>query len=208
VTTDLSNGPASGETVTVPKPTCIKSRRTAGPVDLASPSATRIAIAGSGSGRATARETLLSALSGVRLGSRDRQFLSRLVGWDKRNAVSVASLLWRARQAGREEAALTPRQLEVVLAALSDAALYRGTGAASAGCWDCDKIPGGRCSEHARDNDRARAYAEVAAALSTTPQQAGNVVLTASSLQPGLPADELVQPRGLGGYRHRASVAS
>ena len=203
MTTDLSNGRANSQPVIVPKPSCIKARRVTADPALAPQPAAQISIAGTGSGRGTARDTLLSALSGVRLGSKDRQFLSRLVSWDKRNATSVASLLWRARQAGREEAALTPRQLEVVLAALNDAALYRGAGAAAAGCWDCDNIPGGRCAEHARDNERARAYAEVAAALSSECALAGGDVLAGPGGQDALP-----QPRELGGYRHRRPVAS
>ena len=235
MTTDLSSGRAEGQVAFVPKPTCIKARRAmadpdglaarealAEPDGLAEPGAgalgtaslgaaplgAPLAVAGSGSGRGTARETLLSALSGVRLGSRDRQFLSRLVSWDKRNAVSVSSLLWRARQAGREEAALTPRQLETVLSALSDAALYRHTGAASSGCWDCGNIPGGRCAEHARDNDRARAYAEVAAALTSKGFLSGNVADPGRSI-PSAPAEAVLpQPREFGGFWHRTPVAS
>jgi hypothetical protein len=199
VGTDLSTSRTSSQPVIAPKPTCIKARRAStepgGPAE--SPGA-QISIAGQGSGRGTARETLLSALSGVRLAGRDRQFLSKLVGWDKRNATSVASLLWRARQAGREEAALTPRQLEVVLAALQDAAIYRGAGVAAASCWDCDIVPGGRCAEHAKDNDRAHACAEVAAALS------GASVLCSG----GAGQELLPQPREISDYRHREPVAS
>jgi hypothetical protein len=165
-------------------------------------------------GRAGAREELRAALAGVDLGGRDRQFLGKLVHWDKRNAASVVSLLRRARQAGRDEAALTPRQMETVLAALGDAARYRSAGpgflaagphqlirepAASAGsrisaagCWDCENIPGGRCAEHARDDERARAYAELAAVLSA----------------PGHGDDGLTQPRDIAGYRRRRPVAS
>jgi hypothetical protein len=123
-------------------------------------------LAAAGSGRATVREALEAALSGVQLGGRDRQFLSRLVHFDKRNAASTVSLLRRVRQAGRNEAALTPRQLEIVVAALGDAARYRSSGLAATECWDCDNVPSGRCAEHARDNDRAQAYAELAATLS------------------------------------------
>jgi hypothetical protein len=125
------------------------------------------------------------------LGCRDRQFLSRLVHWDKRNAASVASLLVRAREAGREEAGLTPRQREVIIAALGDATVYRASGVAGMGCWDCEIIPGGRCADHARDNDRARAYAELAAVLAGTGGET-----------------ELAQPRDIAGYRRRAPVAS
>jgi hypothetical protein len=113
----------------------------------------------------TVRDELESALNGAVLSRRDRQFLARLIKWDKRNALSVISLLWRARQAGRAEAALTTRQLEIVLGALSDAATYRESGADSMGCWDCGNFPGGRCSEHAGDFDRARACHELASAL-------------------------------------------
>ncbi len=146
--------------------------------------------------RSTARDLLDSALAGIRLSCRDRQFVSRLVHWDKRNAASVASLLVRARQAGREEArqeeaGLTPRQRELVIAALSDAAEYRASGAAGTGCWDCEMIPGGRCASHARDNDRARSYAELAAVLSGVPTQ-----------------PELARPMVIAGFRRRTPVAS
>ena len=66
--------------------------------------------------------------------------------WDKRNAAAVASLLERARQAGRDETGLTPRQREIIIAALDDAAIYRASGAAGSGCWDCEMMPGGRCA--------------------------------------------------------------
>src|ERR1700730_10860255 len=108
-----------------------------------------------GTCRATVRDALDTALRGIVLGGRDRQFLSRLVHWDKRNAAAVASLVGRARLAGRAEVALSPRQMEIVLTALGDAA----------GCWDCENSPGGRCADHARDEDRARACTELAAQL-------------------------------------------
>jgi hypothetical protein len=150
--------------------------------------------------RGTARLLLESALAGVRLGGRDRQFLARLVHWDKRNAAAVASLLERAQEAGREagraeagrsEAGLTPRQLELVVAALGDAAVYRASGAASTTCWDCEMVPGGRCADHTRDFDRASAYADLASALSAP-----------------RPAAARDCPRDLTTYRHRAPVAS
>jgi len=141
--------------------------------------------------RRSVRQLLDSALAGIRLGCRDSQFLSRLVHWDKRNAAAVASLLVRARQAGRDEAGLTPRQREIVIAALGDAAVYRASGAAGTGCWDCEMIPGSRCANHAKDNDRARAYAELAAVLSGRPTEA-----------------ELPRPRDIAGYRSRTPVAS
>ena len=140
--------------------------------------------------RANVRDALDAALSGAALSSRDRQFLSRLVKWDKRNAASVVSLLWRARLAGRAEA-LTQRQMEVVLGALSDAAAYRNSGAESLGCWDCENFPGSRCSEHAKDLDRARACSELA-----------------SELAAGRASPELPQPSDIAGYRHCATVAS
>lgn len=64
------------------------------------------------------REALDRALRATMLGGRDRQFLSRLVHRDKCNAAAVASLLWRARPAGRAEVALAARQMEIVLTAL------------------------------------------------------------------------------------------
>ncbi len=141
--------------------------------------------------RRGAARALEMVLTGVRLGGRDRQFLSRLVHWDKRNAASVASLLWRARLAGRAEAALTPRQLETVLAALGDAAAYRSSDADATGCWDCENLPGSRCADHARDAERARAYADLA------------VLLSGRAAQP-----DLLQPTDISGYRHRTPVAS
>ena len=139
-------------------PACMQPRRT--PVEACPPR------------RATARQLLEAALAGVRLGCRDQQFLSRLVHWDKRNATSVASLLDRARQAGREagigEAGLTQRQRELIIGALGEAAVYRASGAAAASCWDCDIVPGGRCAEHVRDFDRAGAYADLARVLAGT----------------------------------------
>ena len=195
--TDPGNGRGARQQVAVPTPSCIRARRLPGEQAAFSPAAPSavpaIALAADRSGRAGAREELQAALTGVNLAGRDRQFLARLVHWDKRNAASVVSLLRRARQAGRDEAALTPRQLEAVLAALGDAARYRSSGVAATGCWDCDKIPGGRCAEHARDNDRARDYAELAAALAAPSARAD---------------DGLTQPRDIAGYRRRRPVAS
>lgn len=154
--------------------------------------ARRVPQQGPESRRASVRDALDSALNGAVLCSRDRQFLSRLVKWDKRNAAAVVSLLWRARLAGRAEVALTERQLEVVLAALSDAAAYRTSGADSLGCWDCENVPAGRCAEHAKDLDRANACAELAAVLAS-----GKVT-----------ASDLPMPSDIPGYRRFATVAS
>ena len=142
--------------------------------------------------RASIREALDTALAGAMLGSRDRQFLTRLVKWDKRNAAAVVSLLWRARLAGRAEAALSGRQLELVLGALADAAAYRESGAETIGCWDCENFPGGRCAVHARDTDLARACTELASVLA-----AGNGTAA------GLPA-----PADIDGLRQYSTVAS
>jgi len=117
------------------------------------------------------------------------------VHWDKRNAAAVASLLTRARLAGRDEVALSARQLEIVLTALEDAAVYRASGADVMGCWDCVNIPGGRCADHARDADRARACAELAAQLAVgSPATA--------------PAGPLKRPTSIARFRRRTSVAS
>jgi hypothetical protein len=177
----------------VPTPACIQPRRVAVEV---------LAAAGEHGEprRSGVRQLLDAALAGVRLGSRDRQFLGRLVHWDKRNAASVASLLARAREAGHAaalaEAGLTPRQLELVTAALGDAAVYRASGAAATTCWDCELVPAGRCADHARDFDRASAYAELASALSARVTPAGR----------HRAARDL--PRDLTGYRRRTPVAS
>ena len=60
--------------------------------------------AGGDSGRAAARAMLEAALAGVELTSTDRRFLTRLSQWDKRTAATVASLIMRARETGRDEA--------------------------------------------------------------------------------------------------------
>jgi hypothetical protein len=193
--TDPAQVQATGQVAVVPTPSCVRPRRAVVEQAPVTVTPSLPARPGTGSRRATVREKLEGALAGVRLGSRDSQFLTRLVHWDKRNAASVAALLVRAREAGREagreEAGLTPRQLEVVMAALGDAALYRSSGAAGLGCWDCEIIPGGRCAYHVRDNDRATAYAELTAVLSGHATQA-----------------ELPKPRDIAGYRRRTPVAS
>ena len=182
---------ASSKVAVVPTPACVRPRRAVhdqAPVSVAPslPAQPDPAVR-----RSTARELLDAALAGVRLSCRDSQFLTRLVHWDKRNAAAVASLLTRARDAGREEGGLTERQLEGVLAALGDAAAYRASGLAGADCWDCEIVPGGRCAYHARDTERARAYAELAASLSGSTAPA-----------------ELPKPREISGYRRRTPVAS
>jgi hypothetical protein len=194
--TDPAQVQATGQVAVVPTPSCVRPRRAVVEQAPVTVTPSLPARPGTGSRRATVREKLEGALAGVRLGSRDSQFLTRLVHWDKRNAASVAALLVRAREAGREEAGLeeaglTPRQLEVVMAALGDAALYRSSGAAGLGCWDCEIIPGGRCAYHVRDNDRATAYAELTAVLSGHATQA-----------------ELPKPWDIAGYRRRTPVAS
>jgi hypothetical protein len=109
-------------------------------------------------------------------------------------ALRGASLngVWRARATGRAEAGLTARQLEIVVTALEDAAVYRDSGADALGCWDCENIPGGRCADHAKDADRARAYTELAEQLATS-ASAG--------------AAELNHPTDIRGFRRRTSVA-
>ena len=194
------SAPAVTAVAAIPTPACIQPRRV--PVAVA-PDLGSAALPGgicveglpaeAAPRRGTARQLLESALAGVRLGGRDRQFLARLVHWDKRNAASVASLLERAQEAGhaagRAEAGLTPRQLELVVAALGDAAVYRASGAAATSCWDCEMVPGGRCADHTRDFDRASAYADLASALSAT-----------------RPARDC--PRDITPFRRRAPVAS
>lgn len=166
------------------------------------------------SGRATARAVLDDALSGLELTPVDRRFIARLSQWDKRTATTVASLIGRARQAGRCEA-LTVEQLGTVLDALMDAYAYRTSGAASAGCWDCAKRASGLCADHARDAGRAHAFAELAAALAGTVSPAAAVTaapLTGTSAPSGqvVPASP-ARPRldAVPSYRsRRAAVAS
>jgi hypothetical protein len=102
----------------------------------------------------------------------------------------------RARAAGRAEAALTTRQLEIMVTALEDAAVYRESGADALGCWDCENIPGGRCADHAKDTDRARAYTELAAQLAAS----GSAGAAGRQHPTGIP--------GISGFRRRTSVAS
>ncbi len=199
----MGNQPAKGpaaDAITVPRaaapggPGATSAGSAVGPSaePSARPQAGQVPRQGHESKRAGVRDALDAVLARTMLSSRDRQFLTRLVKWDKRNAASVVSLLWRARLAGRAEAALTGRQLEVVLGALADAAAYRESGAESIGCWDCENFPGGRCAEHAKDFERARACAELGSALA-----AGNG--TAASLP---------QPADIDGLRQYSPVAS
>jgi hypothetical protein len=192
--TDPAQTQATIAVAIIPTPSSIRPRRAVQQAagDQAATAVPQGVADGRGCGsRRSARELLEGALAGIRLSCRDSQFLGRLVHWDKRNAAAVASLLERARQAGRDEAGLTPRQREIIIAALDDAAIYRASGAAGTGCWDCEMIPGGRCASHVKDPDRARAYAELAALLSGMPAEA-----------------ELPQPRDINGYRSRTPVAS
>ena len=164
---------------------------------------------GPGARRATVRDELDAALAGAPLSTRDRQFLSKLVHWDKRNAASVASLLRRARRAGRNEAALTPVQLETVLAALEDAVVHRVAGVGTVGCWDCENVRGGRCAEHSRDFERARDYADLAALLAAGP----TVPAALGGDEDGLRAAHrlatpIQRPTDISGYRRRAPIVS
>jgi hypothetical protein len=155
--------------------------------------------------RASVRDELDDALSGAPLNTRDRQFLSKLVHWDKRNAASVVTLLRRARHAGRNEAGLTPLQLETVLTALKDAVVHRVAGVDTVGCWDCEKVLGGRCAEHSRDFERARDYADLAALLSacaSLPQLDNELRSTELAPTP------IQRPTDISGYRRRAPIVS
>jgi hypothetical protein len=147
--TELARGQAARTGAANPSPLSIRPRPRAAAAD---------------SGRATARAVLDDALKGVELTGVDARFLARLSQWDKRNAIAVASLIGRARQAGRCEA-LPPVQMETLLAALMDAFAYRTSGAASAGCWDCANRASGLCADHAKDADRAHEFAALAALL-------------------------------------------
>ena len=176
--TDLAQGQAASVGIAIPSPLSIRPRPQSATAD---------------SGRAMARAVLDDALSGVELTAVDRRFLSRLSQWDKRNATTVASLIARARQAGRC-GALSGEQLETVLCALIDAFAYRTSGAASDGCWDCANRASGLCAEHARDADRAHAFADLAAELSASIRQAAPAAQA--------PIDTVA------GFRQQAAVAS
>jgi hypothetical protein len=232
--TDPAQIQVTGQVTVIPTPSCIRPQRAVGEQALATVAPSLPTGRDTGARRSCAREALEGALAGIRLGFRDSQFLARLVHWDKRNAASVASLLVRARQAGRAEGELTPRQLEVVLAALGDAAIYRTSGAAGMDCWDCEIIGGGRCAYHARDDDRARSYADLAAALSGAGSSgagssgagssgaglsgaglveaglagaalSGGVLAGGATTQDELP---MPRPRHIAGYRRKTPVAS
>ena len=164
---------------------------------------------GPGACRATVRDELDAALTGAPLSTRDRQFLSKLVHWDKRNAASVASLLRRARRAGRNEAALTPVQLETVLAALEDAVVHRVAGVGTVGFWDCEKVRGGRCAEHSLDFERARDYAELAALLAASATAPAALAGDEGELRPAHRVPTPIQrPTDISGYRRRAPIVS
>ena len=164
---------------------------------------------GPGACRATVRDELDAALAGAPLSTRDRQFLSKLVHWDKRNAASVASLLRRARRAGRNEAALTPVQLETVLAALEDAVVHRVAGISTVGCWDCEKVRGGCCAEHSRDFERARDYAELAALLAAGATVPAALAGDEDELRAAHRlATPIQRPTDISGYRRRAPIVS
>lgn len=154
--------------------------------------------------RASVRDELDAVLGGVPLSTGDRQFLGKLVHWDKRKAASAASLLRRARLAGRNEAGLTPVQLETVLAALKDAVVHRVAGVDTVGCWDCDKVRGGRCAEHSRDFERARDYADLAALLSA----GGLLPQLGNERAAGLAPTPIQRPTDISGYRRRAPIVS
>jgi hypothetical protein len=168
--------------------------------------------------RSAVRDELDAVLAGATLTGRDRQFLSRLVHWDKRHATSVLSLLRRARMAGRAEAALSPVQLETVLAALEDAVIHRVASVEAVTCWDCEKTRGGRCADHARDFERARDYAELAALLSAEApaQEPAGVEPGAARQLPAAPTPVtsvpvsavIARPTDLAGYRRRAPIVS
>jgi hypothetical protein len=143
-------------------------------------------------------EALDAALAGAVLAGRDCQFIDRLGKWDKRNAASVVSLLWKARFAGRAEAAMKPQELDTVIVALRDAARYRESGADIMGCRDCENVPGGRCQEHSKDFDRAQACTDLATALTAARAALGKGTVgkaTAPGTGAGLP-----QPRDDAGY--------
>jgi hypothetical protein len=179
--TDLAQAQAASAGIAIPSPLSIRPRAQSATAD---------------SGRAMARAVLDDALGGVELTAVDRRFLSRLSQWDKRNATTVGSLIARARQAGRCEA-LTGDQLETVLCALVDAFAYRTSGAASEGCWDCANRASGLCAEHARDADRAHAFASLAAELSGA----------SASIRHDAPATRSAIDE-VAGFRHQAAVAS
>src|ERR1700733_5409583 len=110
---DRVQGSENTNVTAVPGPPAMRSRRAA-----VQPGSSPVQLQRPGACRATVRDALDAALRGVRLGGRDRNFLRRLVHWDKRNAAAVASLLWRARQAGGGAGWLFRRRLGGVVAGL------------------------------------------------------------------------------------------
>jgi hypothetical protein len=211
---DRTEGRASRQTSAIPRPPGRRSA-VAGRLPVAGPKRPeRAEHRTPGSSRSVVRAELEAALNGATLSDQDTKFLDRLVHWDKRNGTSVASLLWRARKAGRDEAGLSSRQLEIVISALEDAAVYRALGAETISCWDCENMPG-RCAEHSRDADWARAYAELAAVLSATSAGLSVEAAQLSAAPCAAPADlddsdsdPLPRPTDIAKYRRRAPVAS
>jgi hypothetical protein len=143
-------------------------------------------------------EALDAALAGAGLAGADRQFIDRLVKRDQRYTASLASVLWKARSAGRAEAALKPQELETVIGALKDAARYRESGADTMGCRDCENVPAGRCQEHSKDFDKAQACTDLARSLTAARAALGKGApgkATAPGTGAGLPGS-----RGDAGY--------
>jgi len=218
--TDLARGQAASAGAATPSPLSFRPRPQVTAPD---------------SGRAAARAVLDDALRGIELTRVDRRFVARLSQWDKRTATTLAGLIARARRAGRAEAAAPaavlprsaggPDQIETVLAALMDACAYRTSGAAAAGCWDCANLASGLCAEHARDADRAHAFAELAVALAgrVGADQVGHgtvghgppispgsrpVAATSATQVTSVTSAAPVTPTTLARYRRRAAVAS
>jgi hypothetical protein len=117
---------------------------------------------------------LAAALSGVELGTYDRQIVEWLAGWDPPTVAVVCGLITRARAAG-----LPPADVSTVFAALDEAADYKRDRAAN--CPDCTDQSCGTCQYRLQT---AEAYDDVAARLKQSRHAAPTEPSTSASSSP------------------------
>jgi hypothetical protein len=117
---------------------------------------------------------LAAALSGVELGTYDRQIVEWLAGWDPPTVAVVCGLITRARAAG-----LPPADVSTIFAALDEAADYKRDRAAN--CPDCTDQSCGTCQYRLQT---AQAYDDAAARLQQSRQAAPAEPPTSASSSP------------------------
>jgi hypothetical protein len=129
-----------------------------------------------------------AALSGVELGTYDRQIVEWLAGWDPPTVAVVSGLIRRAR-----DAALPAADASTIFAALDEAADYKRDRAAT--CPDCTDQSCGTCVYRLH---AAQAYDDAAARLQRARNAvpAGPSTAAGGSLQnPGEPGTSTRQAR-------------